>query len=61
MNDMHKIIIVGVGLALGDRIARLFPEAKPGRVLNSSDRAALAAADAKRQRRIERNKQERNA
>lgn len=56
MNDLHKILIVGAGMGLGDRLAALLPSAAPEKVITESDREALAAAEAKRRRRAERNK-----
>lgn len=52
MNDaLRKILIVGAGLGLVDRMASLFPEPVPTKPLTDADMQRLAAAEAKRARR----------
>lgn len=61
MSDLHKILIVGASLGLLPKLTELFPSPKPVREITERDTALLEAAEAKRQRRAERNrKQERN-
>lgn len=61
MNNLHKVLIVGASLGLLPRMSELFPSPKPVRPITERDTAAISAAEAKRQRRAERNrKQERN-
>ena len=61
MSDLHKILIVGASLGLLPKLTELFSSPKPVRNITERDAAAISAAEAKRQRRAERNrKQERN-
>lgn len=61
MNSLHKMLIIGASLGLLPRISELFPSQKPVRPVTEHDTAAIAAAEAKRQRRAERNRKlERN-
>nr|WP_024308552.1 hypothetical protein [Pseudomonas sp. P818] len=55
MNSLHKIMVIGAGLGLHGQIAALFPEQKPEKALTEQDKIALQKADAKRQRRAQRN------
>ena len=56
MKELHKIMIVGASLGLLPKLSELFPSPKPVRPITERDTAALSAAEAKRQRRIQRNK-----
>lgn len=56
MNEFHKLMIIGGGLGMASRLASLFPEKRPARELTPADRAAMDAAEAKRQRRAARAK-----
>lgn len=56
MYSLHKVMVSAVGLGLHSQIAALFPEPKPAKALTERDRAALSKAEAKRQRRQQRNK-----
>ncbi len=55
MNSLHKIMVIGAGLGVSNRIAELFPDAKPEKLMTEQDKIALQKADAKRQRRRQRN------
>ena len=55
MSSLHKIMVISAGLGLHSQIAALFPEPKPTKALTEHDKAALSKAEAKRQRRQQRN------
>ena len=56
MENLHKVMIIGAGLGVHSQIAAIFPEPKPAKALTERDKAALSKAEAKRQRRQQRNK-----
>lgn len=58
MSDLHKVLIVGASLGLLPKLTELFPSPKPVREITEHDTAAIAAAEAKRQRRAERNRKQ---
>ena len=55
MNSLNKVVVIGASLGLHRQIAALFPEPKPAKLLTEYDQAALSKAEAKRQRRQQRN------
>ena len=56
MHSLHKVMVIGAGLGLHSQIAAMFPEPKSAKALTERDKAALSKAEAKRQRRQQRNK-----
>lgn len=56
MYSFHKVMVIGAGLGLHSQIEAMFPEPKPAKTLTERDKAALSKAEAKRQRRQQRNK-----
>ena len=56
MENLHKVMIIGASLGVHSQIAAIFPEPKPAKALTERDKAALSKAEAKRQRRQQRNK-----
>ena len=58
MNTLRKVLLVGASLGLAEQLAAIFPEPKPEKVLGERDKANIANAELKRQRRIERNREQ---
>ncbi len=56
MSRLHKFMVIGAGLGLHNQIEALLTEPKPAKALTERDKAALSKAEAKRQRRQQRNK-----
>ena len=56
MNSLYKVMVIGADLGLHNQIAAMFPEPKPAKALTERDKTALSKAEAKRQRRQQRNK-----
>lgn len=56
MSSLHKIMVIGASLGLHGQMGSLFMEPKPTNPLTERDKTALDKAEAKRQRRIQRNK-----
>lgn len=57
MNTLYKLLLVGASLGIANQLAAAFPEPKPEKVISERDKANIAKAELKRQRRIERNKE----
>lgn len=56
MNTLRKVLLIGASLGIAEQLAAVFPEPKPEKVISERDKANIANAELKRQRRIERNR-----
>lgn len=56
MNTLHKVLLIGASLGIAEQLAAAFPEPKPEKVISERDKANIANAELKRQRRIELNR-----